>query len=58
MEPIDLEGLALLVEQEEALRTGKVESIAEEHFKGGVRWMAQQLNAHRRKRDAERRSAG
>lgn len=54
MEPIDLEGLALLVEQEEALRTGKVAQLDEAQFRGGTRWMAQQLNAHRRKRDAER----
>jgi thymidylate synthase len=54
MDPIDLEGLALLVEQEEALRTGKVDQIDENQFGGGVRWMAAQLNQHRRKRDAER----
>lgn len=54
MEPIDMKGLALLVEQEEALRTGKVAQLDEAQFRGGTRWMAQQLNAHRRKRDAER----
>jgi thymidylate synthase len=54
MEPIDLEGLSLLAEQEEGLRTGKVAQIDEAQFGGGVRWMAAQLNGHRRKRDAER----
>jgi len=54
MEPITLEGLSLLVEKEEALRTGKVAQLDENEFGGGIRWMVQQLNAHRRKRDAER----
>jgi thymidylate synthase len=54
MERLDLEGLALLAGQEEALRLGKVASLDEAQFSGGARWMAAQLNAHRRKRDAER----
>lgn len=54
MESVDLKGLSLLVEQEEALRTGKVKSIDINEFAGGVRWMAVQLNLHRAKRDAER----
>lgn len=57
MEPIDLEGLALLAGDEEALRTRKVEQIDEDRYSGGVRWLAQQLNLHRRKRDAERGKA-
>lgn len=59
MLPISLEELASLAEQEAALRTGKVAEIGEAQFSSGVRWMAQQLNAHRRKRDGERgRSVG
>ena len=54
MEPFTLEELASLVEQEEGLRTGKVAQLDEAQFGGGVRWMAAQLNQHRRKRDAER----
>jgi thymidylate synthase len=54
MEPITLEGLALLVDQEEALRNGRLAQIDEARFDGGVRWMAGQLNQHRRKRDVER----
>jgi thymidylate synthase len=55
MEPIDLEGLALLVDDEEKLRTGKVDQIEEDKYSGGTRWLAAQLNAHRRKRDDERK---
>jgi thymidylate synthase len=55
MEPIDLEGLSLLIEQEEALRLGRVAQLDEDHFGGGTRWMCRQLNANRRKRDDERR---
>jgi thymidylate synthase len=59
MEPIDLKGLALLGEQEQLLRVGNVAQIDEAQFRGGARWMAAQLNAHRRKRDGEReRSVG
>ncbi len=54
MGPLDLGELALLAEQEEALRTGKVAEIGEAQFGGGARFLAAQLNAHRRKRDAER----
>jgi thymidylate synthase len=54
MERLDLEGLALLAGQEESLRLGKVAQLDEAQFSGGTRWMAIQLNAHRRKRDAER----
>ena len=54
MEPIDLTQLGWLRVDEEALRTGKVAQIGEDRYTGGVRWMAEQLNAHRRKRDAER----
>lgn len=54
MERLDLEGLALLAGQEESLRLGKVAQLDEAQFSGGARWMAAQLNAHRRKRDAER----
>lgn len=43
-----------LAEQEELLRTRKIERIDLEKFTGGCRWMATQLNAHREKRDAER----
>jgi thymidylate synthase len=53
MLPLSLEELASLAEQETALRTGKVAEIGETQFSSGVRWMAIQLNAHRRKRDAE-----
>jgi thymidylate synthase len=59
MAPISLKELALLADQEEALRTGKVAEIGTTQFSSGVRWMAEQLNAHRRKRDGERsRSVG
>ena len=57
MEPIDLEGLSLLAEDERALRTGKVASLDEARYSGGVRWLSAQLNAHRRKRDVERERA-
>ena len=55
MERLDLKGLALLAGQEESLRLGKVAQLDEAQFSGGARWMAEQLNAHRRKRDSERR---
>ena len=55
MERLSLEGLALLADSEEALRLGKVEQLDETQFRGGARWMAAQLNSHRRKRDSERR---
>ena len=55
MMALSLEELASLSEQENALRTDKVAQIDESQFSSGVRWMAEQLNAHRRKRDAERR---
>ena len=54
MEPLSLTQLDTLTKDEEALRTGKVAQIGEGKYTGGVRWMAEQLNAHRRKRDAER----
>jgi thymidylate synthase len=54
MAPLSLKELALLAEQEEALRTGKVKQIDTAQFSSGVLWMAEQLNAHRRKRDGER----
>lgn len=54
MAPISLEELASLADQEEALRTGKVKQIDTTQFRSGVLWMAEQLNAHRRKRDGER----
>ncbi len=55
MDPVSGSDLARLVDAEEALRTGKVEQLGEAQFGGGARWMAEQLNAHRRKRDDERR---
>ena len=54
MEPLTLAGVASLAKQEEALRTGKVAQIGEAEFSGGARWMAERLNEHRRKMDAER----
>ena len=54
MERLTLEGLALLSEQEEELRNRKVTQIDTAQFSGGARWMAEQLNSHRRKRDAGR----
>jgi thymidylate synthase len=54
MEPISLEELASLADDEEALRTGKVAVIGEDRYSGGIRFMAEQLNVHRRKRDGER----
>jgi thymidylate synthase len=54
MEPIDLEGLARLVEYECELREGRVAPDGSARFNGGVRWMAEQLESHRRKRDGER----
>ena len=43
-----LAGRPLVVE------TGKVAQLDEAQFRGGARWMAAQLNLHRRKRDDER----
>jgi thymidylate synthase len=54
MEPISLSGLAALAEDEAALRSGKVAQIGPGKYAGGVGWMAEQLDAHRRKRDDER----
>ena len=54
MERLTLEGLALLSEKEEDLRLGKVKQIDTAQFSGGATWMAECLNQHRRKRDAER----
>ena len=54
MEPIANPELAVLAKQEEALRTGRVAKLDEACFGGGVRWMAERLNEHRRKRDDER----
>ena len=54
MLPLSLEELASLAEQETDLRTGKVAEIGETQFSSGVRWMAERLNIHRRKRNAER----
>jgi thymidylate synthase len=54
MEPIDLSEMGRLIEYEEALRTRKVEPNGSSAFSGGIRWMAEQLEAHRRKRDSER----
>jgi thymidylate synthase len=54
MEPISHLELSRLVSLEQSLRVGKVAQLDEAQFRSGVRWMAEQLNAHRRKRDAER----
>jgi thymidylate synthase len=54
MLPIDLGELASLVEDEEALRTGKKAVLDESRYTGGVCWMGAALNRHRAKRDAER----
>ena len=54
MDPFASAELATLLNAEEALRTGKVAQLDEALFSGGARWMAAQLNAHRRKRDDER----
>lgn len=54
MEPVSLKELFLLGDEEEALRTGKIERIDEAQYSGGTRWLAERLNEHRRKRDAER----
>jgi thymidylate synthase len=54
MEPVSLDEMGRLVEYEEALRTGKAKPDGSAGFTGGVRWMAEQLEHHRRKRDQER----
>jgi thymidylate synthase len=54
MQPLILKEMGPLAEYEVALRTGKAEPNGSARFHGGVRWMAEQLEAHRRKRDAER----
>lgn len=54
MEPLVLAEMGRLVEYEEALRTRRVAPNGSSQFSGGVRWLAEQLEAHRRKRDAER----
>ena len=53
MEPFDLSELAELSTREKALRTGKVDDIGATQFHGRTRWMAERLQEHRRKRDAE-----
>jgi thymidylate synthase len=54
MEPIpSLDKLEFLCDEEEKLRLGKIELIDTREFDGGLMWMAEQLNEHRRKRDAE-----
>ena len=55
MERLSLKGLALLAEKEEDLRTGRIEKLDTTQFDGGARWMAEQLNNHRKKRDSERK---
>ena len=54
MEPLSHLDISRLAAQEQALRLGKVAQLDESGFGGGARWMAGQLNQHRRKRDAER----
>ena len=54
MGPISLQELAWLAEDEEALRLGKKAEIGTDRYSGGTRWLAEQLNTHRRKRDDER----
>jgi len=54
MEGIDsLESLDRLLCDEEALRIGKIDLIDEYKYVGACRWMAQELNMHRMKRDNE-----
>ena len=48
-----LEELSRLCKDEELLRTKAIESIDLSSYSGGLRWMADQLNKHREKRDAE-----
>jgi len=54
MIPIDdINELERLCISEAALRTGDIDEIDVGSFFGAVGWMAEQLNAHRRKRDEE-----
>ncbi|OGR24995.1 MAG: hypothetical protein A2139_14915 [Desulfobacca sp. RBG_16_60_12] len=54
MGPISLAEMAALVEDEEALRNGRQAVHGSYRFSGGIRWMGEQLEQHRAKRDAER----
>lgn len=49
-----LDELDCLVLDEQSLRDGLIKGIHAPKFEGSCRWMAQHLNAHRSKRDAER----
>lgn len=54
----DLTNLSMLnelCEDEENLRLGKIQTIDLGKYQGGERWMASALNAHRTRRDAEKR---
>ena len=53
MEQIDLKGLALLVEDEQLLREGKVTDVDLSKYSGGCSWMAGCLTDHRRQRNAK-----
>ena len=53
MHPIVIGEVPRLLEFEEALRKGKVLQNDSSQFTGGIRWMAEQLESQRRKRDAE-----
>jgi thymidylate synthase len=48
-----LDYLDVLCVEEEMLRTKKIDYIETVKYDGSLKWMAEQLNAHREKRDAE-----
>lgn len=50
-----LEDLGELVIDEQMLREGKIQSIDLGRYRGGELWMAKALNAHRVKRDSEKK---
>jgi thymidylate synthase len=57
MEPISsLDYLDVLCVEEEMLRTKKIDYIETAKYDGSLKWMAEQLNTHREKRDAEQAS--
>jgi thymidylate synthase len=45
--------LRLLCSDEENLRKGYIDQIKSDSYQGGERWLAEKLNEHRHKRDAE-----
>ena len=53
MEPIAYREIPLLLKFEEALREGRIPEYDSTQFTGGTRWMAEQLESQRRKRNGK-----